>query len=116
MLAPGLRRVAATLKAHGAIIEVSASRRPRPAASPHWPPLLNTPCGPVTAQWPSKAWLAEKFPGGSWSVDAADTFASKWFAYANSWEALLSAWEDEVFTVMWTEMPLPLPGLVECLE
>ena len=34
VLVSGVRRVAATLKAHGAIIEVSASRRPRPAFSP----------------------------------------------------------------------------------
>ena len=33
VLAPRLRRVATVLKAHGATIEVSASRRPRPANS-----------------------------------------------------------------------------------
>ena len=42
VLVPGLRQVAATLKAHDATIEVSASRRPRPAASAPWPPLLKT--------------------------------------------------------------------------
>ena len=55
--------------------------------------------GPFTAQWPSKDWLAEKFPGGAWGREGADVFALRWCAYADSWEALLSAWEDDVFTI-----------------
>ena len=77
--------------------------------------MLNPSPAPLTAQWPSKAWLAEKFPGGNWRVFAADTFALKWFGYVNSWETLLSAWDDEVFTVMLPGQPLPFMGLVECL-
>ena len=45
----------------------------------------------------------------------ADIFAHQWVAYADSWETLLSAWEEEVFTVMWPGSPLPLMGLSECL-
>ena len=70
---------------------------------------------PPTGPRPSKAWLAEKFPSGNWSIDSADVFATKSFAYADSWEALLSAWEDEVFTAMWPGMPLPFAGLAACL-
>ena len=59
--------------------------------------------------------MAEKFPSGSWSQEAADVFAQRWFAYADSWETLLSAWEDEVFTVIWPGSPLPYSGLLKCL-
>ena len=71
---------------------------------------------PPTAQWPSIAWLAEKFPGGLWSVEGADVVTIRWLAYADSWETLLSAWEDDVFTVMWPGMSLPFMGLTACLE
>ena len=50
-----------------------------------------------------------------WVAEPADTFAHKWFAYADYWETMLSAWEDDVFTVIWPGFPLPFMGLVECL-
>ena len=35
-----------------------------------------------------------------WSSESADICAIRLFAYADSWENLPSAWEDDVFTVM----------------
>ena len=86
---------------------------PAPQNAPPWP-LLKPP-RPLTAQWPSKAWLAEKFPVGMWNADGSNVFAIKWFGYSDSWETLLSAWEDEVFTVIWPGSPLPYSGLLKCL-
>ena len=57
MLAPGLRRVAAILKAHGATIKVSAARTPRVPQNALPRPLLAPPRPaprPRRTQWPSK--------------------------------------------------------------
>ena len=51
-----------------------------------------------------------------WSSESADICAIRLFAYADSWENLPSAWEDDVFTVMWPGSPLPFLGLAECLK
>ena len=51
-----------------------------------------------------------------WVAEPADTFAHKWFAYADYWETMLSASEDDVFTVIWPGFPLPFMGLMECLK
>ena len=61
---PAVRRIAAGLREHAAAIE-----------------------------WPSVAWLKEKYPGRS-RVDSADTYASIWLGYTRSWETLLAAWDE----------------------
>ena len=60
--------------------------------------------------------MAEKFSGGLWIREPVNIFATRWFAYADSWETLLSAWEDEVFTVIWPGSPLPFAELAACLR
>ena len=61
---PAVRRIAAVLREHAAAIE-----------------------------WPSVAWLRERYPGRS-STDGADAFAYLWLAYTRSWETLLAAWDE----------------------
>ena len=61
---PAVRRIAAVLREHAAAIE-----------------------------WPSLAWLKEKFPGRI-SMDSSDIYAKAWLAYTRSWETLLAAWDE----------------------
>ena len=61
---PAVRRIAAVLREHAAAIE-----------------------------WPSLAWLSEKYPGRG-STDPADAVAYIWLTYSRSWETLLAAWDE----------------------
>ena len=63
-------------------------------------------------QWPSKAFLIDKFPGGSWRGDPADAFATMWIGHAQSWETVLAGCDEGVFTSLWPAKPLPLSGLL----
>ena len=61
---PAVRRIAAVLREHAAAIE-----------------------------WPSLAWLSEKYPGRG-STDPADAVAYIWLTYSRSWETLLAASDE----------------------
>ena len=67
---------------------------------------------PPTAQWPSIAWLAKKFPGGLWSVEGADVVTIRWLAYADSWETLLSFC---CLTLLYLSQEQPGLGRTKCL-
>ena len=68
--------------------------------------------------WPHKwpAWQQEKFPGKP-STDGANSYMSQWLGYAEHWEALVAAWdEDADFAVMWPGIPCPFLGLYSCIK
>ena len=68
--------------------------------------------------WPHKwpAWQQEKFPGKP-STDGANSYMSQWLGYAEHWEALVAAWdEDADFAVMWPGMRCPWLGLFSCIK
>eukprot|EP01052_Picozoa_sp_SAG31_P017025 SAG31_NODE_1149_length_9659_cov_4.862238_4_plen_106_part_00 len=65
---PALRRVKELLVTHGAVVEL-----------------------------PSAAWMESKFPETNWKSIAVRTFRSYWFTRTCLWEALLEAWEANVF-------------------
>ena len=44
-------------------------------------------------EWPSVAWLSEKYPDRTRS-DGADFYAAVWLGYTRSWETLLAAWDE----------------------
>ena len=62
------------------------------------------------------AWQLEKFPGRS-MADAADAYMYHWFGYAEHWEAIVAAWdEDADFAVMWPGAPSPFLALYSCIK
>ena len=84
---PGVQHVAELLKAHSAVIE-----------------------------WPTKDWLAEKFPQIAWHGVANNFFAVMWTAYTMSWGRVLVEWEEaENFAVLRPSYPIPVGGLSQAM-
>jgi hypothetical protein len=84
---PGVQHVAELLKAHSAVIE-----------------------------WPTKDWLAEKFPKIAWHGVANNFFAVMWTAYTMSWGRVLAEWEEaENFAVLRPSYPIPVGGLSQAI-
>eukprot|EP01052_Picozoa_sp_SAG31_P004158 SAG31_NODE_169_length_21415_cov_29.765338_20_plen_81_part_00 len=73
-------------------------------SKPHW-----------HAEWPSLAWLKEKYPARTGS-DPADSHAQHWLGYMRASEVLLAAWDEGVFVDMVPGWPLPFSGLLACIE
>ena len=109
---PGIGRVAELLRAHSATIEVGDATNGRaPRTSGSSSDFCTAPscaqfagCGMV--QWPSLAWLKEKYPKRS-GTESADWHAQQWLAYIRSWDTLLAAWAEDDFTTMWFVPPSP---------
>eukprot|EP01052_Picozoa_sp_SAG31_P008494 SAG31_NODE_430_length_15792_cov_15.908558_18_plen_233_part_00 len=113
-LLPGVRLVGEILRQHGATIGASA-------CFCDWPPeyvVVRVNHVHTTlwhAEWPSLTWLTEKYPARS-SVDPADVCAIQWLAYIRASEVLLAAWDEGVFVDMVPGAPLPLSGMLACIE
>eukprot|EP01052_Picozoa_sp_SAG31_P008447 SAG31_NODE_427_length_15813_cov_13.679649_9_plen_81_part_00 len=67
------------------------------------------------AEWPSLTWLTEKYPARS-NTEGADSHASHWLAYMRASEVLLAAWDEGVFVDMVPGQPLPVSGMIACIE
>ena len=67
------------------------------------------------AEWPSLTWLKEKHPNRA-SVESADSHAQFWLAYMRASEVLLAAWDEGVFVDMVPGRPLPVSGMLACIE
>ena len=77
--------------------------------------LLNLPLR-WSHKWPPVAWQLEKFPGRG-KADGATRYMLDWFGYAEHWEALVAAWdEDADFAVMWPAERFPFVGLYSCIK
>ena len=104
---PGIRRVAELLRAHSATIEVGDSTEDG-CATRTFDSSLDSCTAPSCAQfagcglvqWPSSAWLQEKYPERN-STESTDAHAQHWLAYLRSWDTLLAAWAEDDFTTMW---------------
>ena len=60
--------------------------------------------------------LKEKFPKVPWHTIPASIFAPAWIGYAESWAAIVTAWDEGEFTTMVPGSPLPLAGLLATIE
>eukprot|EP01052_Picozoa_sp_SAG31_P005259 SAG31_NODE_228_length_19803_cov_29.496498_14_plen_82_part_00 len=67
------------------------------------------------AEWPSLTWLKEKQPARS-RTEGADAHAIQWLAYMRASEVLLAAWDEGVFVDMVPGRPLPVSGMIACIE
>ena len=57
----------------------------------------------------------EKFPARG-RLEAADLCAFYWLAHMRAFEVLLAAWDEGVFVDMVPGMPLPVSGMIACIE
>eukprot|EP01052_Picozoa_sp_SAG31_P042178 SAG31_NODE_6613_length_1950_cov_5.966541_1_plen_225_part_00 len=73
-------------------------------SKPHW-----------HAEWPPLTWLKEKYPARG-SVESADAHAQQWLGCMRASEVLLAAWDEGVFVDMVPGRPLPLSGMIACIE
>eukprot|EP01052_Picozoa_sp_SAG31_P051275 SAG31_NODE_12100_length_968_cov_1.430380_2_plen_263_part_00 len=116
-LLPGVRMVGELLRQHGATIGAPADFLRLPTAvlllimvrANHVQPTL------WHAEWPPLTWLKEMHPARG-SVEVADAHAHVWLAYMRALEVLLVAWDQEVFVDMVPGQPLPLSGMMACIE
>ena len=74
-------------------------------------------CAVVECQieWPTKDFLAEKFPAVSWNVHSNSVFASMFIAHTVSFEKVLAQWEENIFTAIQPNIPLPFGGLLQTI-
>ena len=61
------------------------------------------------------AWQKENFPGRG-STESSDTYAISWLGCARSWEAVMAAWDEGDFAVLWPAYRLPWMGLITVAE
>eukprot|EP01052_Picozoa_sp_SAG31_P018764 SAG31_NODE_1342_length_8700_cov_12.667829_11_plen_241_part_00 len=110
-LLPGVRLVGEILQQHGATIGASACLCDCPPVgrANHVQPTL------WHAEWPSLTWLKEKHPARV-TTEPADAHALQWLAYIRASEVLLAAWDEGVFVDMVPGAPLPLLGMIVCIE
>ena len=54
----------------------------------------------VITQWPSVEWLTERFPGRDKNT-GAETYSMIWAGYEGSFDTILNAIDDKVFTTMY---------------
>eukprot|EP01052_Picozoa_sp_SAG31_P046736 SAG31_NODE_9056_length_1342_cov_1.196299_2_plen_245_part_00 len=114
-LLPGLRLVGEIMRQHGSTIGAACFSiahaalyltkvRANRTSKSHW-----------YVEWPPLTWLEEKHPNRS-KTEPADSHAHHWLVYMRASEVLLAAWDDGVFVDMVPGRPLPLSGMMECVE